>query len=97
MSVRPIPFQRVDTMFWSHVGTVPEWFVADEDVVSARMFSSVEKATEWAARVLARGEEIPRIVARGQDGVMYWVRNVGELIALNAFGNPDFSIQEPAY
>lgn len=98
MSVRPIPYQRVETMFYSHVGTAPEWFVRDEEIVSTRKFSSIESASEWAARVLARGEEIPRIVAQDKyDGVMYWIRSVDERIALNAFGVPDFSANEPAY
>ncbi len=97
MNTRPIPLNRVDTMFYACVGTAPEWFVRDEVVVSARKFSSVERALEWAARVVARGEEISRIVAPGEDGVMYWVRSADERIALNAFGVPDFSANEPAY
>lgn len=85
-------------MFYSHVGTAPEWFVRDEEIVSTRKFLSIESASEWAARVIARGEEIPRIVAHDRnDGVMYWLRSVDELIALNAFGVPDFTVNEPAY
>ena len=97
MNARPIPFNRVDTMFYACVGTAPEWFARDEEVVSARKFSTVASALEWAARALARGQEISRIVAPGEDGVMYWVRSVDERIALNAFGVPDFSVAEPAY
>lgn len=99
MSAHPIPYERVDTLFWSCVGTAPEWFVCDEEVVSARRFLALDKAVAWIGRHVGTDDDLPRILARGEDGVLYWVRNRNgtELVRLNSFGNPDFDATMPAY
>lgn len=91
MSSRPIPSNRIETMFWSCDGVAPAWFTLDTEAKPTRRLPSLELAMEWAERHRARGFEIPRIVAPGPGGVMYWIRNGNEVIALNAFGNPDFA------
>lgn len=94
-STRPIPFNTVDTLFWSYAGTAPEWFVCDEEVVSAKQFASVGSANEWMRR-RQDGREMPRVLAVGDNGSLYWLTN-GHHVLLNAFGNPDFSADEPCY
>lgn len=89
-SQRPIPFQNVHTMFWSHVGDAPDWFACDEEVVDAKKFCTIEKALEWIERLRKSGREIPRVIATGDDGRLYWLYNE-ERVVLNAFGNPDFT------
>ncbi len=87
---RPIPFRYVDTYFFRTTLGTPEWYANDDDVVRARMFSSVASAMEWAARRRAAGIEFSRLVACDQDGVTYWVRDGIQPIRLDASGVPDF-------
>jgi hypothetical protein len=91
-SLRPIPFGKVQTMFWSHVGEAPEWFVCDEKIVEAYKFSRCGSATEWMERRCAANIALPdRIIAVGEDGCLYWMRDGTDPIVLDAHGNPDFS------
>lgn len=92
MSTRPIPYERVDTFFWSYVGTAPTGFVCDDEVVSARKFLILDKAVQWIARHVKVGDEMPRILAYGDDDVLYWLRNREgtERVALDSYGNPNF-------
>lgn len=96
MSRRPIPYKKTETLFWTYVGTAPEWFVCDEEVVDAKLFSSIENAEEWIRRREEDGLSLPRVLACTNEGNMYWLTH-GVRVALNAFGNPDFSTGEPAY
>lgn len=92
MSSRPIPFNKVQTMFWSYTGTAPEWFERDDNAVEAYKFGSLEKANEWMERRLAAGRELPeRVIAMGEDGRMYWMREGSDPIQVDMYGNPDFS------
>lgn len=79
-------------MFWSYVGEAPEWFVCDEKIVEAHKFSRWGSATEWMERRRVANVELPeRIIALGEDGRLYWMREGSDPIVLNAHGNPDFS------
>jgi hypothetical protein len=95
---RPIPYNTTETLFWTCVGDAPEWFVYDDDEpVASKLFSSIELATEWMRRRQENGLDIPRVIARGENGSLYWLTKDGVRVVLNAFGNPDFSADQPAY
>jgi hypothetical protein len=91
-SRRPIPYNKQETMFCSYVGQAPSWFKCDDKMVEAYRFSSFSNARLWMHR--RRVGEFPpveRVIAMGEDGCLYWMREDDEPIVLHALGYPDFS------
>lgn len=79
-------------MFWSCSGAVPQWFECDDSAVEAYKFGSLEKANEWMERRRVQGRELPvRVIAMGDDGCLYWMREGSEPIQMDMHGNPYFS------
>jgi hypothetical protein len=93
---RPIPFTRVETFF----GTTPngpEWFKNDIAPVETYQLPNIMLGLEWMQRRRNDGREVPRVIAPDDTGVMIWLHEQYGPIRLNAFGNPDFEYNMPAY
>lgn len=87
---RPIPFNTVQTFFWANVGEKPDWFTNDDAPVDTCLLPSLERGLEWVQRRHDAGAVYRRAIAPDASGTMFWIREHGDPIRLNAFGNPDF-------
>jgi hypothetical protein len=94
---RPIPFKRIETFFWTCNGENPEWFVNDAAPVDTCQLPNIQLGLEWMQRRRDRVQANPRVVAPDETGAMFWLHEQHGAIRLNAFGNPDFAYNMPAY
>lgn len=94
---RPIPFKHIETFFLSFQGQTPEWFNNDTAPVETYQLPNVQLGLEWMQRRRERTQAIPRVVAPDETGTMFWLHQQHGAIRLDAFGNPDFVFNMPAY
>lgn len=94
---RPIPFNRIETFFWTSNGEKPEWFVNDTVPVETCKLPNITRALEWMQHRRDKGQAVPRVIAPDETGTLFWLHEHHGPIRLNAFGNPDFVYNMPAY
>jgi hypothetical protein len=94
---RSIPFNRIQTFFYSNDGTSPQWFQNDSDMIETCLFSNINLGLEWVQRRRDAGMSYRRAIASDETGTTYWLHDQHGLIRLDAFGNPDFVSTSPLY
>jgi len=94
---RHVPFNRVQTFFYSNDGTSPQWFANDSDQVETCQFSNINLGLEWVRRRRDTGMPYRRAIASDETGTTYWLHEHHGLIRLDVFGNPDFVAMSPSY